>query len=228
MHAAARVPHPARRRSSSGGRSPERAANAPLRNAAWAAAPSSSKVKDGRIFCDVVSLWLPRLAQNCLAKARILSYCDGGVWAADAFQQPLLAQPEARKLIVGDRIGGDGGLRQPVRQLLLSGAKRCEAPGLHAYETGVIGSVQHGAGSGIRPLREWHRQHCAQENRVCESAHARPLRRMAAGDWPAGRAQQRNRRGNWRPLQCRGGSSSDPETGRSAGRRCGNWQGPFP
>ena len=51
----------------SGGRSPHAVFIAPFFCAVSAAWRSSSKENPGRNFCDVVSLWLPRLAQNSFA-----------------------------------------------------------------------------------------------------------------------------------------------------------------
>ena len=46
---------------------------APAASAARPVSFSSSMVKSGKNFCAVVSLWLPRFAQNSLVKARILA-----------------------------------------------------------------------------------------------------------------------------------------------------------
>ena len=58
----------------SGGRSAQEVLNAPSFCAATAACLSSSKLNSGRNFCEVVSLWLPRLAQNNLANVLNLSF----------------------------------------------------------------------------------------------------------------------------------------------------------
>jgi hypothetical protein len=74
---------------------------------------------------------------------------DGGVrtlgMGGDFFEQPFLPQAILRELAVNDGIDGDGGLLQPVGQLLLLGREPLEALGLKLNECRGIHSINQGA-----------------------------------------------------------------------------------
>ena len=95
---------------------------------------SSSNVNSGRNFCAVVSLWLPRLAQNSFVKSAI--FFGAPRMPHDLFQQALLPQAERGVLVVIDGIDRDRGLGQPVNQRLLLRRELLEAFGLELDESG--------------------------------------------------------------------------------------------
>src|SRR5262249_13911127 len=65
-------------------------------------------------FCEVEDL-------------RVARRVDAFGVAGDGFENPFLTQPEARGLVVDNRIDGDGGLAEPVSEGLLPGREFAEA-----------------------------------------------------------------------------------------------------
>ena len=115
----------------------------------------------GRNFCAVVSLWLPRLAQKSSAYSRSLRErlrWHAAVMRDDAFEQALLAQAEARELVVDDRIDGNGGLRQPVGQCLLRVVELREAGRLQLDEAGIADALDQRRLRRRRPLGDERRR----------------------------------------------------------------------